>query len=74
MSKIEEPLEKGWLGNVMRDVRNEVATWPVNSSYPKPDRNESCRQDGGATAGRGAERAAGHPRRGGLEGRTDARR
>jgi hypothetical protein len=45
MSKIEEPLEKGWLGNVMRDVRNEVATWPVNSSYPKPDRNESCSED-----------------------------
>jgi hypothetical protein len=45
MSKIEEPLEKGWLGNVMRDVRNEVATWPANSSYPKPDRNESCSED-----------------------------
>lgn len=42
MSPIEEPLEKGWLGNVLRDVRNEVAKWPADSSYPKPDRNESC--------------------------------
>ena len=43
MSPLEEPLEKGWLGNVLRDVRNEVAKWPTDSSYPKPDRNESCR-------------------------------
>jgi hypothetical protein len=41
MSKIEEPLEKGWLGHVMRDVKNEVATWPSDSSLPKPSRDES---------------------------------
>jgi hypothetical protein len=45
MSKIEEPLEKGWLGHVMRDVRNEVAAWPSGSSFPKPDRSESCSED-----------------------------
>jgi len=42
MSKIEEPLEKGWLGRVMRDVKNEVATWPSDSSLPKSGRNQSC--------------------------------
>lgn len=26
---LEEPLEQGWLGQVMRDVRDEVATWPL---------------------------------------------
>jgi hypothetical protein len=41
MSKIEEPLEKGWLGTVLRDVRKEVATWPANSSFPKPIRDDS---------------------------------
>ena len=42
MSKIEEPLEKGWLGQVMRDVKNEVATWPSDSSFPKPVRDGLC--------------------------------
>jgi hypothetical protein len=41
MSKIEEPLERGWLGQVMRDVKDEVATWPSDSSFPKSDRNEA---------------------------------
>ncbi|HEY4051087.1 MAG TPA: hypothetical protein VGM27_29850 [Acidobacteriaceae bacterium] len=45
MSKIEEPLEKGWLGHVMRDVKNEVASWPSDSSFPKADRNESDSAD-----------------------------
>ena len=45
MSKIEEPLEKGWLGQVMRDVKNEVAAWPSDSSLPKPSRNESSGED-----------------------------
>jgi hypothetical protein len=45
MSKIEEPLEAGWLGQVMRDVRNEVATWPPNSSYPKTDIEEPTGND-----------------------------
>lgn len=45
MSKIEEPLEKGWLGHVMRDVRNEVAAWPSDSSFPKPDRDEPHCED-----------------------------
>jgi hypothetical protein len=50
MSKIEEPLEEGWLGHVMRDVRNEVATWPSESSFPKPDRSESYSEDGAKNA------------------------
>ncbi len=41
MSRIEEPLEKGWLGRVIRDVKNEVATWPSGSSFPKHCQNES---------------------------------
>jgi hypothetical protein len=41
MSKIEEPLEKGWLGRVMRDVKNEVAAWPSDSSLPKHTQNQS---------------------------------
>lgn len=45
MSKIEEPLEKGWLRQVMRDVRNEVAAWPADSSLPKPNEDESCGDD-----------------------------
>jgi len=45
MTKIEEPLERGWLGQVMRDVRNEVAAWPSDSSFPKLDRHESDDKD-----------------------------
>lgn len=41
MSPIEEPLEKGWHGNVLCDVRNEGAKWPADSSYSKPDLNQS---------------------------------
>jgi hypothetical protein len=50
MSKIEEPLEKGWLGHVMRDVRNEVAAWPSDSSFPKPGRNEPHCEDAAKSA------------------------
>jgi hypothetical protein len=45
MSKIEEPLEKGWLGRVMRDVKNEVATWPSESSLPKHSQSQSSSED-----------------------------
>jgi hypothetical protein len=45
MSKIEEPLEKGWLGRVMRDVKNEVATWPSDSSLPKHSQDQSSCDD-----------------------------
>ena len=40
MTKIEEPLEKGWLRQVMRDVQQEVAGWPHQSSFPKFDEAE----------------------------------
>jgi hypothetical protein len=43
MTKIEEPLERGWLGEVLRDVKNEIAKWPSDSSLPKLSRHEpSC--------------------------------
>jgi hypothetical protein len=35
MTKIEEPLEKGWLRQVMRDVQDEVAKWPDQPSFPR---------------------------------------
>lgn len=40
MTKIEEPLEKGWLRQVMRDVQTEVAKWPHQSSVPSAARDE----------------------------------
>jgi len=45
MTKIEEPLEKGWLRHVMRDVQNEVAEWPHQSNFSRLVQSEHSGQD-----------------------------